>query len=45
MLYEYFRVLGSHEAVFDFCDLMGVTLRGDDVSKKKCPFLHEASAE
>ena len=31
MLYEYFRVLGSHEALLDFYDLMGVTLRGGDV--------------
>ena len=31
MLYEYFRVLGRHEAVLDFSDVMRVTLRGDDV--------------
>ena len=26
--YEYFRVTGTHESIFDFSDLMGVTVRG-----------------
>ena len=28
MIYEYFRVTGTHESIFDFSDLMGVTVRG-----------------
>ena len=31
MIYEYFRVTGTHETIIDFSDLISVTLRGDDV--------------
>ena len=31
MNHEYFLVTGAHEPILDFCDLMSVTLRGDDV--------------
>ena len=31
VIYEYFRVTGTHESILDFCDRMGVTSRRDDV--------------
>ena len=31
MIYEHFRVTGTNESILDFCDLMSVTLREDDV--------------
>ena len=31
MIYEYFLVTGTHEAVLDFSDLFRMTLRGGDV--------------
>ena len=31
MIYEYFRVTGTHETLLAFCDLMGGTLRRDHV--------------
>ena len=31
MIYGYFQVTGTHKILLDFSDLMGVTLRGDDV--------------
>ena len=31
MIYEYFRATGTHETLVDVSDLMGVTLRGNDV--------------
>ena len=30
VIYDYFRVTGTHESFLDFSDLMSVTLRGDD---------------
>ena len=31
MIFEYFRVTGTHEFILDVSDLMNVTFRGDDV--------------
>ena len=31
MIYEYFRLTGTHEPILDSSDLMGATLREDDV--------------
>ena len=31
MIYESFRVTGTHESILDFSDLTNVTLRGDDI--------------
>ena len=31
MIYEHFRVTGTHEADLDFFDLFGISLHGDDV--------------
>ena len=31
MIYEYFRIAGTHEAVLDYSNLFSVTLHGDDV--------------
>ena len=31
MIYEYFRVTGTHETLLGFSDLMGAALRRDDV--------------
>ena len=31
MIGEYFLVTGTHESIFDFTDLMSVSVRGDDV--------------
>ena len=31
VIYEYFRVTGTHETVIDFSDLISANLRGDDV--------------
>ena len=31
MIYEYFWVTGTHETILEFSDLMGVTVRADDV--------------
>ena len=31
MIYEYFRVTGTHESILNFSDLLSVTLRGDHV--------------
>ena len=33
MIYEYFRLTGTHEAILDFSGLFGLTLRGDDVQE------------
>ena len=33
MIYDYFRVTGAHDAVFDHADLFSVTLRNDDVQE------------
>ena len=31
MIYDYIRVTGTDESILDFCDLVGVSLRGDNV--------------
>ena len=31
LIYDYFRVTGTHETIFDFFDPMSVTLQRDDV--------------
>ena len=31
MIYEYFRVTGTHAAVLDYSDLFRITLHGDDI--------------
>ena len=31
MIYEYFRVTGTHAFILDFSDLVNATLRGDDI--------------
>ena len=33
MIYEYFPVIGAHDAVLDYADLFSVILRNDDVQK------------
>ena len=33
MIYDYFRVTGAHDAVFDYADLFSITLRNDDVQE------------
>ena len=31
MIYEFFRVTGTHEFILDFSDVVNATLRGDDI--------------
>ena len=31
MIYDYFRITSKDESILDFCDLMGISLRGDNV--------------
>ena len=31
MIYDYFRVTGAHDTVFDYADLFSITLRNDNV--------------
>ena len=31
MIYEYFRVIGAHEAVLDNTELFSISLQGDDI--------------
>ena len=33
MIYDYFRVTGAHDTVFDYADLFSVTLRDDNVQE------------
>ena len=33
MIYEYFRVIGAHDAVLEYADLFSVILRNDDVQE------------
>ena len=31
MIYEYFQVTSTHEAILDYSDLFGIALQGDDI--------------
>ena len=33
MIYDFFRVIGAHDAVLDYADLFSITLRNDDVQE------------
>ena len=33
MIYDYFRVTGSHDTVLDYADLFSITLRNDNVQE------------
>ena len=33
MIYDYFRVIGAHDAVLDYADFFSVTLRNDSVQE------------
>ena len=36
-IYDYFRVTGAHDTIFDYGELFSVTLRDDDVHVKTTP--------
>ena len=33
MIYNYFRVTGAHDAVFDYADLFSIALRDDNIQE------------